>query len=113
MTVFEKIEAQQKGHEGTAVWMIGQQLKDICRSDPRCAELVDKDLDVPAKSIVNAEKNQKCWADKQQRSNNCACVPPDVADRLLREFYGLPAAGEETNEPGELPGLLDLSSILQ
>ena len=30
MTVFEKIEAQQKGLEDTAIWMVGEQLKDIC-----------------------------------------------------------------------------------
>ena len=31
MTVFEKIEVQQKGLEGTDSYMAGQQLKEICR----------------------------------------------------------------------------------
>ena len=34
MTVFEKIEAQQKGKEGTPAWMVGEQLKEICAGDP-------------------------------------------------------------------------------
>ena len=38
MTVFEMIDAQQKGKENTAPWMVGEQLKDICRADPGCAE---------------------------------------------------------------------------
>lgn len=33
MTVFEKIEAQQKGYENTSAWMVGEQLKDIIRWD--------------------------------------------------------------------------------
>lgn len=33
MNVFEMITAQQKGKENTAAWMVGEQLKEICRSD--------------------------------------------------------------------------------
>lgn len=89
MTVFEKIEAQQKGRENTAPWMVGEQLKDICRSDPECAALVDKDLDNPSMSIAEAEKKIKAWADKN-KSGGCAVVPPNVAEKIIREFYGLP-----------------------
>jgi len=94
MTVIEKIEAQQKGKEGTVPWMVGEQLKDICHADPGCAELVDKDLDNPAMSIVEAEKKIKAWADKNKKGN-CAVVPPNVAEKIIREFYGLPEVGAE------------------
>lgn len=94
MTVFEKIEAQQKGKENTAPWMVGEQLKDICRSDPHCAELVDKDLDSTAFSLVEAEKKIKAWADKNKKGG-CAVVPPNVAEKIIREFYGLPDAEEK------------------
>ena len=47
MTVFEKIEAQQKGLEDTAIWMVGEQLKDICSREPDSAKLVAEDLEKP------------------------------------------------------------------
>lgn len=109
MTVFEKIEAQQKGKENTAPWMVGEQLKDICRSDPKCAELVDQDLDNASMSIVEAEKKIKVWADKHKK-NGCAVVPPNVADKIIREFYGLPAAGEKKESPAGLT--LDLAAFI-
>lgn len=92
MTVFEKIEAQQKGKENTAVWMVGEQLKDICRSDPHCAEIVAQDLENKDMSLDKAEKKIKAYADTH-RKGNCAVVPPDVAEGIIREFYGLPEAG--------------------
>lgn len=99
MTVYEKIAAQQKGHENTDIWMVGQQLKDILRGDPTLEKIVDKDLDVKDMSLANAAKKIKAWADEQHKKNrgSCVCVPPDVAEGIIREFYGLPACG--TSEP--------------
>lgn len=91
MSVFEIIEAKQKGIEGSPVWMVGEQLKEICAADPHCAELVEKDLDDPAMNLVAAERKIKAWADKQKKVNNCVCVPPNKAEEIIREFYGLPA----------------------
>ena len=90
MNVFEKIEAQQKGKENTALWMVGEQLKDICRREPRAAELVDKDLDVKEMSIAECEKKIKAWADAHKKGS-CAVVPPNVAEEIIRKFYGIPA----------------------
>lgn len=117
MTVFEKIEAQQKGKEDTPAWMVGEQLKDICRNDPCCAELILQDLDNGDMSIDKAERKIKAYADKQKRVGNCACVPPNVAEKIIREFYGLPEAGAQVQPKSseadfsELPSL-DLLSFL-
>lgn len=92
MTVFEKIEAQQKGKENTAAWMVGEQLKDICRVDSRCAELVLQDLDNPDQSLEKAAAQIKAHADKQKRTGNCVVVPPNVAEGIIRKFFGLPDA---------------------
>lgn len=110
MTVFEKIEAQQKGKENSAAWMVGEQLKDICRDDPHCAEIVDKDLDVPEMSIDKAERKIKEYADRQRRVNNCVCVPPNKAEEIIRSFYGLPAAGAKPAPKGK--PILDLKSFI-
>lgn len=95
MTVFEKIEAQQKGKENTAVWLCGEQLKDICRSDPHCAEIVSQDLDVPEMSIAACEKKIKACADAHKPGPRApsSCVLPNVAEDIIRKFYGLPEAG--------------------
>lgn len=95
MTVFEKIEAQQKGKENTAPWMVGEQLKDICRREKLAAELVNKDLDVKEMSIVECEKKIKAWADAHKKGNQ-AVVPPNVAEEIIRKFYGIPT-GEDSS----------------
>lgn len=111
-SVIAKIEAQQKGKEGTAAFMVGEQLKDICRNNPAAAELVDKDLDVPEMSIDCAEKKIKEYADKQKKVNNCVCVPPDAAEKIIREFYGLPERGNESASSSSGAGFIDLSNFL-
>lgn len=93
MNVYEKIEAQQKGRENTPVWMVGEQLKDICREDASFEQIVAEDLENDGMSIDKAEKQIKAYADKN-RKGNCACVPPNVADKIIREFYGIPEKGK-------------------
>lgn len=89
MTLWEKIEAQQKKEKGrTAAWMVGEQLRDIARREPESAELLDKDLDIPEMSIQAAEKKIEAYADAH-KTGNFACVTPIEAERILREFYGL------------------------
>jgi hypothetical protein len=112
----EKIAAQQ-GKERTAVWMVGEQLKDICRHEPKSAELIMQDLDNPELSIANAEKKIKAYADKH-KTGNFACVMPAEADKILREFYGLPALGAQPVAPAPIQAvttaapMIDLASFL-
>ena len=120
MTVFEMIEAQQKGLEMTAPWMVGEQLKDICSADPACAQIVEKDLENKEMSIVECEKKIKAYADDVAKKNKkkSVGVAPHVAERIIREFYGLPGIGEKTEPPAEAPQVapeddfLDLDAFL-
>ena len=98
MSVFDKIAAQQKGKENTSPWMVGEQLKDICRREPKAAELVDRDLDLKEMSLVECEKKIKAYADSHKKGS-CAVVPPNVAERIIREFYGIPEAGRDSSTP--------------
>lgn len=106
MTVFEKIEQLQKGKENTAPWMVGEQLKDICRREPRCEQIVLEDLENPDMSLEKCEKEIKAWADKQKRTGNCVCVPPNVAEGIIREFYGLGKAEEGQKQQAEQKGAM-------
>lgn len=96
MNVFEKISAQQ-GAERTAVWMAGEQLKDMIRNDARAQEIVYQDLDVPEMSLAECEKRIKAYADKH-KTGNFACVTPIEAENIIREFYGIAKVSEAPAE---------------
>ena len=110
------IEAQQP-KQRTAVWMVGEQLNDMLRAEPELAEIVEQDLAVKAMSLAECEKKIKAYADKH-KTGNFACVIPSEAERIIREFYGLPARGESQTAvpaaPEPVPpvsdGLIDLSA---
>ena len=93
-----KIAQQQKGKTGTDVFAVGEQLKDICRGSERLAELVSTDLDNKAMGLERAAQKIRDFAKKNKHGNVGFCGPQD-ADRLLREFYGLPEA--ETPVPAQ------------
>lgn len=112
------IETQQRAvKERGPQWMVGEQLKDICRHEPASAELICQDLQVKAMSITEAEKKIKAFADSR-KTGNFSCVTPEESDRILREFYGL---GRGSDKPsggaGDAPApvgggkLLDLSDF--
>ena len=88
------LEAQQaKVKDRSPQWMVAEQLKDICRQEPRSAELIVQDLQVESMSITEAEKKIKACADSH-KTGKFSCVTPMEADHILREFYGLPSLNE-------------------
>lgn len=118
MDIYEKIAAQQaKAPEGSDVWMVGEQLKDICRREPGCVPILAEDLDNEGMSLADAAGKIKDYADKHRGSMKCFCVSPWQSEKILREFYGLPEAGaaaptvaEAKAEPESL--VLDFSAFL-
>lgn len=115
MTVFEKIAALQKGKENTAPWMVGEQLKDICRREPRCEQIVLEDLASPNMSLEKCEQKIKQWADSKKNGKSCVCVPPNVAEQIIRDFYGLgdgPQQNEQPEQPTHKAKILSLEDLL-
>jgi hypothetical protein len=116
--LFEMISEQQKGHENSPVFMVGEQLKEIALSEPICAELLEKDLAIPEMSLVNAEEKLKAYADANHKGAKSFCISPMKAEEILREFYRLPKrAGMPTETLAEKveasnPGHIDLSDFL-
>ena len=90
-SAIEAITVQQPKEEN-AVWMVGEQMKDMLRKEPYLAEIVLRDLEVPEMSLAHCEKKIKAWAD-QHKVGNFACVTPIRAEKIIREFYGLPEQG--------------------
>lgn len=89
MRAIELIEAQQKKlDEERVAWIIGEQLKDICRHEPDAAALLEKDLEMPGMSLADAEKKFEDYALKHKKGRR-SCITPKQSDEILREFYGL------------------------
>lgn len=101
------IESQQPQKHNT-VWMAGEQLKEIARSEPGSAELLAKDLAGKGMTIADAEKKIAELA-RKNRDGNCGCVSSEEAEDVLRVFYGLPQRGEAREEA---PKVLDLADFL-
>ena len=109
------IESQQAGKENTAVFMVGEQLKEIGAESEVNAGLLFRDLSLPDMNLEKAEAQIKAYADKNKGKANCFCVSPKVADGILREFYGLASAVESpkpTQENTAGGGFLDLNDFL-
>ena len=111
----ELIEQQQKGHETEPRFMIGEQLKEIAEREPLSAELLERDLEIEEMNLEAAEKHFQKYADRNHGKAKAFCITPKVAERLLREFYGLPIPEEnapEKKEADSSAGYIDLSSFL-
>ncbi|MEE0800288.1 MAG: hypothetical protein U0L91_03300 [Gemmiger sp.] len=88
----DKITAQQATHkQGSAPWCVGEQLKDILRTQPETAGLVANDLDQTGMSLADCEKKIAAFAKDHRQGSVGFCGPLD-ADRIIRAFYGLPEA---------------------
>jgi hypothetical protein len=110
MSVYEelcdKIALQQKGHAGTDVFAVGEQLKDICRGNDHFAEIVLTDLENKDMTLEKAAQKIRDFAKKNKTGNFGFCGPAD-ADRILRKFYGLPAEAAPVQDRPKKVDLLD------
>ena len=86
-------DQQSKVKKRSPQWMVAEQLMDICRTEPESAELIARDIEHGGMNITEAEKRIKAFADGH-RTGNFACVTPVEADRILREYFGLPEVGK-------------------
>ena len=110
--------AAQQPKERSAVWMVGEQLKDMVRAEPGIAQLLLADLAGKGMGLADAEQ-QIAAAAKKNKVGNCGVVTPAEAEDILRSFYGLPprgAAQEPARDEAKFTpppeGMLDLSAFL-
>lgn len=105
-----KIEEQQKKYtQNDKQYWVAEHLKAICRACPEQADLIHKDLDNSAMSIKEAEKKIHEYA-----KAHGGCCPGLVADRILREFYGLAPLPEEAPKDSPKPSadFIDLADFM-
>ena len=120
----ELIENEQKNlPKYSPARMVGLQLRDIILQEsdrpfdggPAAAELVARDLEAKGMGLADCEKKIKAWADKHRNGSSAVCVTPDIAEDIIREFYGLrPRTKQPKNgaEDKSHPGL-HLNATLQ
>lgn len=90
----DRITAQQAKHrQGSAPWCVGEQLKDMLRENATGAGIVAMDIDQKGMGLADCEKKIAAFARDHKQGNVGFCGPAD-ADRIIREFYGLPARSE-------------------
>lgn len=109
------IREQQRGKEGKPEFMIGEQLLDMARRSPLSAELLEQDLIVPEMSLGAAAKQQQKYSDDNHKTAKCFCITPNVAEKILREFYHLPEedqSGERSAESGDKAPIVNLADFL-
>lgn len=106
--VIEAIEKQQeKLKKFSMAHTVGEQLKDILRDQPTASGIVLQDFENAGMGITDCEKKIADYASKH-REGRAGCCPPQEADRIIREFYGIPARPDPvhlTFTPG--PALAD------
>lgn len=93
MNVYKRIgDLQGEFNPDSCAYEIGEQLKDICRRDPACEAILLEDLQNPSMGLAAADKMLYDWG-RNHKVGNCCGISGRKAEELLREFYGLPAAG--------------------
>ena len=114
MDIIAMIEEQQKGKENTPEWMIGEQLKDICRREPESGALIGKDLGTITLETVAGKLKAKADELHREQKGSCVCITPMVAEEIIREAYGLPGAkpAEEQIQKNADSDFLDLADFL-
>lgn len=95
MTAYEEaiqeITAQQKKlDQWDPAFQLGDQLKDILSGMQDAAQIVLQDLKQQGMKLTDCEKKIADFAQKHKRGI-AGCCPPKEADRIIREFYGIPA----------------------
>lgn len=105
------IEGQQP-KERSAVWMVGEQLKDMIRGDEAAAELLLTDLTQNKEMTLAAAEKKIAERAKKNKVGNCGCVTPAEAEDILREFFGLPERGTAAAPQTERRKVVDLADFL-
>lgn len=105
------IESQQP-KEHSAVWMVGEQMKDMIRGDAAAAELLLTDLTQNKEMTLAAAEKKIAERAKKNRVGNCGCVTPTEAEDILREFFGLPGRSEPAAPKAVERKVVDLADFL-
>lgn len=96
--LIKKICEQQKGkNDSSPAYCVGEQIKEICERQPRYAEIVLTDLELPEMSIDKVADKLQEYADKNHKKPGAFCITPKIAEGIIRKFYGIEEAIEQVD----------------
>ncbi|MBQ5986211.1 MAG: hypothetical protein IJL59_03005 [Clostridia bacterium] len=96
-------EQQSKFGENDKRYWLADQLLHMIEHDEANAALVLADLDNPDMSITALEKKIHDYANAHG-----GCTPPQAADKIIRDFYGM---GAQQETPAA-PKVVDITDLL-
>lgn len=93
----QRLENQlEKEYEYSPVRGVAKQLMDIVGSNEERAAVVLEDF-AAGRTVKKCEQEIKKWVDGHHKGNSGYC-PPDIADGIIRKYFGLPEAGEKPQQ---------------
>lgn len=99
-------ELQSKYNEDQMQFAVAEQIKMIASENETNAQHIFNDIDDDKMSIAEVEKLIAAYARKHKGN----CPPFPVADRIIREFFGLGTA--QKPEPKADDGLINLEDFM-
>lgn len=105
------IDEQRKDHRDEPEYMIGSQLLDMASGDDEIIDLLIKDLYIEEMSLKGAAAMFQKYADNNYGKHKSFCITPEMSDKLLREFYGLPKRSIQ-KQSVKKSSFVDLSNFL-
>lgn len=100
-------EQQAALKQKNQIYWVGEQLKDILRAAPGAAGVVMEDLRQSGMTITDCEKKIAAYA-----KGNGGCCPPQEADKIIREFYGINNISTKEVSCGPKNGVIALEEFL-
>lgn len=113
--MLDNLKEQMKNGD-SQIKAVGEILKEACESNQAVADLVEQDLEKPEMSLKKCFEKMRETAKKKQKGG-CYYMSPAEAEKIIREFYGLPMHRDEPKKM-EAPapsttGILDLADLLE
>lgn len=101
-------ELQSKYNENQKHYWIAEQIKDICRENSDNAQHIFNDIDDDKMSIAEIEKKINAYA-----KNHGGCCPPQPADKIIRDFFGLgDATAEKPKHTSSADNMINLEDFI-
>ena len=96
-SAIKAIEAQQPKVRND-VWMVGEQLKDMIRSEPKWADMIEMDIKNKDQNLEAIAKKIRERAQKN-KTGSFGFVSPMEADEIIRKTFCIPKREEKRETP--------------
>ena len=104
-SAIDAINAQQPKLRND-IWMVGEQLKDMIRAEPKWADMIEMDIKNKDQNLEAIAKKIRERASKN-KVGSFGCVTPIEAEEIIRKTFCIPDHEEEKAAPSNVISLED------